>query len=479
MKKIGIAVMSLSLALGAGCAKEETVSKEEKVKNSEEQVEVSKTGNSKKEAEKELNIVEEASVNKRNEVLFENNKGKATLIGETITPEGTIVAAIQLDGELKNATLPDIKLKFVTDSGKSEELSKADFSGYRFVKDSIIVVYESLSKVDGTKLMRMDYSFKKNENNDNPVDVKSLTFKEATGTIKIPALKMITNNSADKLNIKGENDDFKLTIDKIYVDSTKSEELKISGKIESKKDMTFDDGKLHYTRPFIHKYGTPSISMKQSELFAGIPVDFTMTLESKIPFAKDKSSIFNFDFDGILFSFDAAKGKKYSGPINLDDLPIIDNESYLDDLGLDGFTAVNGEKYYNGIQSDRTFWNHGIGDTSERATYEYTLGKEFKTLKFKLGAGEKFKGQGGNYEVFIYGDDFNSEGEGNPTGTPLLHEQVTSDSPMKDVTVDVSGVKQLHVYYHSTSIEKEKGFLFESETEKGKVQLLMTDMKLQ
>ncbi|MCU7667914.1 NPCBM/NEW2 domain-containing protein [Bacillus thuringiensis] len=516
MKKFGLAVMSLSLALGAACSKEETVNKEETVSKEEKpkkQVEVSKTEtskteNPKKEVEQEMNLIEATSVNKRNEVLYENNKGKATFIGETITTEGKILAAIQLDGELKNATIPDINLKFITDTGKDVELSKSSFSGYRFDKDSTFLVYESGSSVDGTKIMRLDYSFNRNENK-FPVDVKSLTFKEATGTTKIPAVKMITNTSSisngntssnsnsntssssntssntntntasDNLNIKKENDVYKMTINSISIDPSTSKKLTISGKIESKKDMTIDNSKYHYKRPFVHEEGKSIISVKQSQLFASIPVDFSMTVDSSIPFGKDNSSIINFDFDGIPFSFDAAKGKKYSGPLHLDELPILDDKDRLEVLGLDGFTAVSGEKYYNGIQSDKGFWNHGVSDKYQRATLGYTLGKEFKTLKFKLGAGEKFKGQGGTYEVFVYGDDFDSKGEGNPKGTPLLHEQVTSDSPMKDVTVDVSGVKNLYVYYHSNTIEHKDSLFSTTETGKGKVQLVMTDMKLQ
>ncbi|PDZ93884.1 hypothetical protein CON36_36820 [Bacillus cereus] len=504
MKKVGLAIMSLSLALGAAaCSKEETVSKEETGKKPEKQVEVSKTEtsktdtskteNPKKEVEKEMNLIEATSVNKRNEVLYQNNKGKATLIGEAITIEGKILAAIQLDGELKNATIPDINLKFITDTGKDEELSKSSFSGYRFEKDSTILVYESSNKVDGTKIMRLDYSFNRNENK-FPVDVKSLTFKEPTGTTNIPAVKMInttnvtnsSNNSSttttsnNNLDIKKENDDYKMTINSINIDPATSKKLTISGKIESKKDMTIDNNKFHYKRPFVHEEGKASISVKQSQVFAGIPVDFSMTVDSNIPFGKDNSSIINFDFDGILLSFDAAKGKKYSGPIHLEELPILDDKEQIEVLGLDGFTAVNGEKYYNGLQSEKPYWNHGVSDTYQRATFGYTLGKEFKTLKFKLGAGEKFKGQGGTYEVFIYGDDFDSKGDGNPTGTPLLHEQVTSDSPMKDVTVDVSGIKKLYVYYHSNTIEhKDSLFNTTPDTGKGKVQLIMTDMKLQ
>ncbi|MDA1674485.1 hypothetical protein [Bacillus cereus group sp. TH152-1LC] len=510
MKKVGLAIMSLSLALGAAaCSKEETVSKEETGKKPEKQVEVSKTEtskteNPKTEVEKEMNLIEATSVNKRNVVIYENNKGKATFVGETITTEGKILAAIQLDGELKNATIPDINLKFITDTGKDVELSKSSFSGYRFEKDSTFLVYESGSSVDGTKIMRLDYSFNRNENK-FPVDVKSLTFKESTGTTKIPAVKMITNNNissnsnsnsnsntssssnasnntntvADNLNIKKENDDYKLTINSISIDPSTSKKLTINGKIESKKDLTIDNGKYHYKRPFVHEEGKSNISVKQSQLFAGIPVDFSMTVDSSIPFGKDNSSIINFDFDGIPFSFDAAKGKKYSAPIHLDELPIVDDKDRLEVLGLDGFTAVSGEKYYNGIQSDKGFWNHGVSDKYQRATFGYTLGKEFKTLKFKIGAGEKFKGQGGTYEVFVYGDDFDTKGDGNPTGTPLLHEQITSDSPMKDVTVDVTGVKHLYVYYHSNTIEHKDSLFTTTDTGKGKVQLIMTDMKLQ
>ncbi|MFP3725857.1 hypothetical protein U8V72_11705 [Priestia filamentosa] len=499
-KKIGMAVVAASLALTAACSNPDDAS--EKTKNQTEEetttTEVEETSTQaddstettteleEEEKQEEYGVVaEELEVNKRDKVIYKNNEGKLTFIGETISGDGKIFAAFKADGEIKNSTGRSMSLKFIMDDGEEYSVNGDDITTYYANDDSLIWVFES-SESSGGKVVRMDYTLageldgqsdeEEPEELTEMKEVKSLAFKDTKKTETIPALKEIPHYEMNDLNITRETEDYKIEVKTMSLSPEENKEVTFYGTIEPKKDTEFNE-KFYISRPAVGGQSEEDISIPQDKIYKGVPVDFTLTYKSSYPIGKDKGAILHVATETFSFSVDLAKGKEYKNKeaISLEDLPNTKGNLYA--TPLDGYKDVGGQTYYNVIESVNPEWNWGISDEKERTTISYTLGSNYKNLKLKVGAGEQFKDSQGEYEFFIYGDDFNVEQDEEPTGTPLVHEKLKGNSPMKDYDLDVSGVDNLTIFYRTPKIEG-TGWFEEDEGPSKYVEVLVADSKL-
>ena len=489
MKKIGIAVLVASLALSAACSNsEETASEDKETKqtekntknantNTESQLEKEPQEQEEKESKsEEYTLIEEMDIAKRDEILYKNEKGSLILLGETLDPEGKLVAAVKATGELKNIEINQLSMKFITNEGDEYTLDSGNLEDYRAKDNSLIWVFKSSLEVAGSSLKRMDYSLNGHVDEED-AKVKTLMLKDTTATEVIPALKEIPYYDVPNMNITRENEDYKLNITSMSLDPEEAKDITFRGTIEPKKDMNFGE-EFEAIRPALHEQVTTSIELPQSELYKGVPVDFTLSAHFKTPIGKDKGAIINFGTASMGFSVNAASGEEYKNnkPISLIDLPEMYGTNGMGEIPIEGYTDIGGNLYYNIIESSDPNWDWGVGDTSERETIQYALGSNYKKLKVKIGAGSALKDSNGDYDFFIYGDDYNVEQDEEPTGTPLIHEKLKSNSPMKEYEVDVSNVNQLTIYYR-TNKAPGSGMGDEDETQKY-VQVLVADSEL-
>ena len=248
--------------------------------------------------------------------------------------------------------------------------------------------------------------------------------------------------------------------------------------------MEYKDS-ISVTRPALKEVINTSLDFPSSDsqisnyqgvqLYKDVPVDFALEIKSEYPIGKDNGAIFNIGGKDFGFSLNASTGKEYKDnkAISLGALPETKGSHFTSVTPIEGYKDVSGKPYYNVLESSEPSWNWGTSDTSERETAQYALGSNYKKLKFKLGAGEKLKGSTGDYDFFVYGDDFKVEQDKEPTGTPLVHEKLKSNSPMKEFDIDVSGVNQLTIYYRTN---KSPGFSGGSEEDY--VQVLVADSEL-
>jgi len=489
MKKFGVAVLTVSLALTAACSNNEEAASEDKetkqteettkntniTKKTEPEKEPQEQGEKESESE-EYTLIEEMDIAKRDEVLYKNEKGSLILLGETLDPEGKLVAAVKATGELKNIKINQLSMKFITNEGDEYTLDSDNLEDYRAKDNSLIWVFKSSLEVAGSSLKRMDYSLNGHVDEED-AKVKTLMLKDTTATEAIPALKEIPYYDVPNMNITRENEDYKLNITSMSLDPEESKDITFRGTIEPKKDMDFGE-EFEAIRPALHEQVTTLIELPQSQLYKGVPVDFTLSAHFKTPIGKDKGAIINFGTATMGFSVNAASGKEYKNnkPISLIDLPEMYGTNGMGEIPIEGYTDIGGNLYYNIIESSDPNWDWGVGDTSERETIQYALGSNYKKLKVKIGAGSALKDSNGDYDFFIYGDDYNVEQDEEPTGTPLIHEKLKSNSPMKEYEIDVSNVNQLTIYYR-TNKAPGSGMGDEDETQKY-VQVLVADSEL-
>lgn len=316
--------------------------------------------------------------------------------------------------------------------------------------------------------------------------MKSIKLDETSETEKIPGLKDISSTSPN-LNLVKETDDYKMTFDAMDLDPEDINKIILRGTIEAKKDMEYKDS-IYVTRPALKENINASLDFPSSDtqmsnyqgvqLYKDVLVDFALEIKSEYPIGKDKGAIFNIGSKGFGFSLDAATGKEYKNdkPISLGDLPEMNGSHFINNTPIERFTDVSGKAYYNVLESSDPSWNWGISDTSERETAQFALGSNYKKLKLKVGAGAELKDSTGDYDFFIYGDDYNVKQDQEPTGTPLVHEKLKSNSPMKEFDIDVCGVNQLTIYYR-TNKEPGSGMGDEDENKKY-VQVLVADSEL-
>lgn len=500
MKRIKVAIFVVLLALTAACSNnEETTSaeketshaketKKEETKPSNENNEDKTDSESEEESteqedgtgtDEEYNIIDAFDVTKRNEILYKNEKGSLILVGESLDSDGELVAVVKGTGELKNIGLDTLSMKFITDGGDEYTLDMQDFEGYRVQKDSLIWVFESSSDVTGSKVVRVDYNLDADmydEDEEHNSKSKTIALKDTTDTETIPALKEIPYYDVHDMNITRENDDYKLNITSMSLDPEESTDVLFRGTIEPKKDVSFGE-EFGAMRPALHEKAAIDIELPQNQLYKGVSVDFTLSAHFKTPIGNDKGAIMNFGSETMAFSVNATTGKEYkSNEFKLSDFPELNSSSGLSYPPIKGFTDLKGNLYYNVIESSIPESNWGEGDTSERTTLQYAIGSNYKKLKVKIGAGSALKNSDGNYDFFIYGDDFNIEQDEEPTGTPLVHEKLKSNSPMKEYEVDVSDVNLLTIYYRTN---KAPGMVSGDESNLQKfVQVLIADSKL-
>jgi len=219
MKKIGVAVLTVSLALTAACSNNEEAASEDKetkqteettkntntTKKTEPEKEPQEQGEKESESE-EYTLIEEMDIAKRDEVLYKNEKGSLILLGETLDPEGKLVAAVKATGELKNIEINQLSMKFITNEGDEYTLDSDNLEDYRAKDNSLIWVFKSSLEVAGSSLKRMDYSLNGHVDEED-AKVKTLMLKDTTATEAIPALKEISYYDVPNMNITRENED--------------------------------------------------------------------------------------------------------------------------------------------------------------------------------------------------------------------------------------------------------------------------------
>jgi len=153
MKKIGVAVLTVSLALTAACSNnEEAASEDKETKQTEE---TTKNTNTTKKTEPEKEPQEQG----------------------------------EKESESDEYTL---------DSDNLED--------YRAKDNSLIWVFKSSLEVAGSSLKRMDYSLNGHVDEED-AKVKTLMLKDTTATEAIPALKEISYYDVPNMNITRENED--------------------------------------------------------------------------------------------------------------------------------------------------------------------------------------------------------------------------------------------------------------------------------
>lgn len=452
MKNVASLVMMMLLVLSViiGCSKETSEKPAAEVKKKTEEVSVNQnvTEEDKDPEEQEqdakLYTAQPLEVTKVEKNLYENEKGTVQFKGFSENEDGSFVIVLKFDGELTNIDNSDMQLKVIMNDSNSFILDKDDRTEIRKTGDEELHIYQTEEPVNGRSIIRVDISlFNDIDGNFNEENMNIVELEETTETVSIEGMEFFEQRESENVLVR-ENDEMKITLDYVEPTDISFDSIHLSGSIEYKVD-TEEMPYFTLLQPDMGISETKELRTNHSgdSFYKNTKIDFSENISLGYPLGKESLNVIYFAIGKELFSIDLNTGDELSEA----NITIFEQEygEYLDRKTVEGFTDVNGMRVYDAIQHTNGFFNYGIG-TDNLITYEYVVGG-FKTLNFNIGAAQNESKTDQVYDVYVYGDDFETiEGQEQPNGEPLYSKQVTSKTPLEEVSVDISGVKKATIY---------------------------------
>ena len=447
------------LLLLTGCVKGEAESvNQEKIKGEEEAATVEEMDEEEVAEDTEEEIEEEAmltavplTIKQIGEVLYENESGAVEFAGYGENEEGYLYVVLKLSGELIKADDADLQLRVITDDSNSIIIDNKERSEIRPNGDNEEYhIYQTEEMASGKSIVRVDLSLSQGINgNFNEEHMNTVELSDTTKTTSIQGMEFIEPSAINENPLVRENDKMKITIN--YVDqlSVNYSKVLLAGSIEYKED-TDEQPMFNYLQPDGRASELRELRTNHSggQLFKNTTIDFSEEVSLGYPLGKDALETLYFTIEDELFAINLKTGEELSDAAITAFQQIEEAEMDLDDKSIEGFVDVDGTRVYDAIQHTRGFSNDGIG-TDNRTYYEYSVGG-YNTLSLGIGAGQNQGNTGEKYDIYVYGDDFESvDGQDIPNGEPLYKKEVTTHTPLETIEVDVTGVQSIKVFIDS------------------------------
>ena len=405
-------------------------------------------------------VVDPIELNKRNEVLYETDGGKVTLIGEGMNEEvidgdmeTVSIVALEFSGDLvgtKDHT--EIHLNGIFTGGTQKAFSTKPTVTYMDKKNEILIYKKGLDEVGSDKeLLRLDVSFTKPRAQQYTIDkaeVKSVVLEETKGKITVGGIEkpQYAYNLSPKLKLK--DDQKEVVISDISIDGSS---VKVSGEVTYLKE----DVELSRELAVLHMLDThvKNVSEAKGKYFMGIPSEFTYTFSKVLESGGQTAELY---IHGLGTVIDLTDGKvKAPKEVKLVHFPMIrDTKLYAENKpGIEGVLDQSGKRYYGNTRLINPNWYSPDGDDpyyNENVTLP--LGGLYKTFTAELGFVEgaidmENAAKGTNDEVIVEfyeatGTHFVKTDLGEPIHTVVLPKGTAAQK----VTVDVSGLDGLHIW---------------------------------
>lgn len=429
-----------------GCSQETT--EKPKEKENREVKEVSTNHNDTEEKVEDIIwTLPEIELTKSEVVMYENEVGSIGFYGYRQNEEGTFDVVLKYEEELTKADNTDMQMKVILNDSNDFVLDNDDRIEIRKFDNVEYHIYKSEDNVEGRKIARVDLSlFNDIDGNFNEENMVTIEIPQTEEVVKLNGIEFNQEEKKEEAFVR-ENEEMKITIQSVAPMDISFKTLQLVGNIEFKKDI---EGKPELTL-FQPEMGISEIIELETNnegdtFYKGTTVDFVQNIELAYPLGKNSIHSINFTIGNELFAINQNTGEEMNEGImtNFEQ----ENERYLDKKTLEGFIDASGTRVYDAIQLTNPFFSHGVG-TDSFAEFEYVVGG-YDSLSFQFGAAQNESKTNQQYDVYVYGDDFSfEEGQIKPTGEVLFSKQIKSDTPLEEVSIDVSGVKKVTLFIDS------------------------------
>lgn len=446
-----------------GCSQETTENPKEKEIKEVKEVSTSHNDTEEK-VEDMIWTTSEMELTKSEVLIYKNEVGSVEFYGYRQNEEGTFDVVLKHQGELTKADNTETQMRVILNDSNDFILDDDDRIEIRKFDDIEYHIYKSEDNVEGRKIVRVDLSL---------FEERNMITNEIPQTEEVVKLNGIEFNQEEKKEeaFIRENEDMKITIQYVEPMDISFQTLQLVGSIEFKKDI---EGKPKLTL-FQPEMGISEIIDLETNndgdtFYNGTAVDFVQNIDLPYPLGKNSIHSINFAIENELFAINLNTGEEMNEALitNFEQ----ENEQYLDKKTLEGFIDASGKRVYDAIQLSNPFFSHGVG-TDSFAEFEYVVGG-YNTLSFQLGAAHNETKTNQKYDIYVYGDGFSfPEGQNEPSGKILFSKQITSSTPLEEVSVDVSGVKNTTIFIDSNIPSGD-----ENEEERY-VPIIISDVKVQ
>lgn len=453
-----------------GCSQETTENPKEKEIKEVKEVSTSHNDTEEK-VEDMIWTTSEMELTKSEVLMYENEVGSVEFYGYRQNEEGTFDVVLKHQGELTKADNTETQMRVILSDSNDFILDDDDRIEIRKFDDIEYHIYKSEDNVEGRKIVRVDLSlFNDINGNFNEEDMETIEIPQTEKVVKLNGIEFNQEEKKEEAFIR-ENEDMKITIQYVEPMDISFKTLQLVGNIEFKKDI---EGKpeliLFQPEMGISEIIELETDNKGDTFYKGTTVDFVQNIDLAYPLGKNSIHSINFTIGNELFAINQNTGEEMNEAIitNFEQ----ENKRHLDKKTLEGFIDSSGTRVYDAIQLTNPFSSHGVG-TDSFADFEYVVGG-YDELSFQLGAAQNESRTNQQYDVYVYGDDFSfEEGQTKPTGEVLFSKQIKSDTPLEEVSVDVSGVKNTTIFIDSNIPSGD-----ENEEERY-VPIIISDVKVQ
>jgi hypothetical protein len=418
-------------------------------------------------------ITKPFEVNKRNIVLLENEEGKITLVGESMDLSARVV--LKLDGKYQSVgQYFPFEISVISDAGERASMSYNDAYTATGKDDTYLVFYSS---VDGDDIKRIDFSL-----NVNPYTLDRTTFSkiesltlEPTGEkVEIPGILKFGTHSSESIVLKNEYNT--LEINRISFGSYGKQSFSVSAKVTYNEDTKVE-------RPAI-LYAPSTQKLFKEEIDENFYKDISETIEIDFEIGPNKKISQNEPFVKLHLLGHTLNLKLYGDSSNdsniqiitpkvetLQTTPLFDEKYRIGGVGsfvekpksITGFPDTK-DKYHVDAVAFNNSYSYGIHEPYHYGIYYMFLDGNQKNFEANVSQLKPYLDDIGAEPVTLYfvGDDFikNWSMKEKDFDGKILHKVVIQpDEPAKQISFNIEGIHNLHVFYSAGIRNEAKAML--------------------
>lgn len=388
------------------------------------------------------------TLTKQNATLLKNDAGKLEFVGTTENKNAaTYSVVLRLTGDMKDAYLPGLELKFMTNEGETFTVYYRDLASIRMEKGAKYMVFDTEQEIGNSHVIRIDGNLYSSADEDFNTEDFSVDVKPSKKTWELEGTRFpITLNT--KMNVTRKNDLGTVKITSFSSDDTSSNTITINGSVNVKEDAE-ETFYMPILQPQSGFYKVASLSPdKADNFYRSVDTTFSQEVQLDAPLQAGGMEDLYFSVLGETFAYNVRTGKEIKNP-NISRMVQGQNGTdETDPNSPNGYVDAGGKIVYNAIEESQATYNKGSGQNS-RVAFEYQTGG-YKHMSFNIGAAKKAVADAPTYDVVVYGSDFTDEEGKEAKGKILAKKTVTKDTPLEKVDVDVTGQTKVTVFTTTT-----------------------------